>query len=235
MESSLFRKAILFPAAVLAAVVGWPARADNFADLHEFSLTTGLHTPLARPYFALGFGVPVGRSTITARASVSLLSLKSSFASAGKQSQYADKLTAQDASLLDVSLFLPEYTFPVWEQFFLNFAPGLRFTRINAAYLTPANESLSFSGWGLAVGIAAGGGYRIAFSDSLVLDVLAQILAPLAYAGRSDIDFSRDNTVVPTTFSDTDLSQILDALEPYMQSVTKQTTLGSALRLVYRF
>ncbi|MFZ9520827.1 MAG: hypothetical protein ACO3A4_10140 [Silvanigrellaceae bacterium] len=176
----------------------------------------------------------MANSTMAARTSMSFLSLNPNFTTAAQESKFSDKLTSPSASLVDVSLFLPEYILPVWNTVFLSIAPSLRITKIAASYLTPSNEKLSYSGWGIGAGVCVGGGYRLVLSEKLAIDLQGQIFTPMKNAGRSEIEHERDNSIVPAIFSEDDLSDILEALEPYMKSLTQQTTLGAGLRLVYR-
>lgn len=229
------RRRFLSAAAVLVALL-IPAHAlSNPGEAaNELAVSGQLLMPLNRPSLGVSFGFPAGPIELSGQLAFSYLSLKSNFSSAAESSQYASKLSNTGAFLTDLTLSLPEVSFSFLEHFFFSVAPTVRGNLITATYSTSADEPLIFRGFGLALGPTVSGGYQYELSSKLSIDFIAGILSPLWTMGGGTMDYSRNNSTLTPTLTETDLENMLEALEPYLQTVTKQTTAGVGLRLTYR-
>lgn len=198
-------------------------------------LSSGLSTPSVRPRASIGLSFPAGSVLMSGRGTFSYLSLNSNFDKAAKSSQYSAKLFIESASWFDFGLTVPEVMFWNLRPLYFSAAPEIHLSRVKANYRTPAAEGLDFSSWSLSTALALGAGYRQSLSQSLSLDVSFDVQLPLLTGGWSSIDYNRDNSRSIPTFVDTDLDQMLDSLQPYLEKMAKQIVIGCGIRLNYKF
>jgi hypothetical protein len=199
----------------------------------ELTLGLGLIAPLLRPSVLLSSGRKMPPWTLSTQLAVSYASLQSEFRSAVASSRFSEKLSASTASLLDVHLALPELRLALNDFLYVSLSPFVRASRVNSAFTTTASEALSFDGWGFAAGIAAGGGIRTFISPTFGIDLFSQINVPLQTFGWSDVAFERDNSRATPTFSEADVEEVADSLQPYLQARSKEKNAWFGIGFVF--
>lgn len=208
---------------------------DEVESDQEIGIGGGLLFPLIRPQIVLEGAFPIGSAQLGLKAGFSYISLRESFQEAAEASEYANKLVTSSASMSELTLTIPELTFWLGQSVFLTAGGSVRSSVITAAYKTLTDEPLVFKSWGVAAGMGISAGYRFYVSPKLAFGFSSSLHSPFKTTGWASVDYTRDNTIAVPTLNDTELDQMLEALEPYLQTLAKQTTVAATLRLVYLF
>lgn len=196
----------------------------------------GLLFPLARPALSLSLSALSKTWTTSIRATGSYTQLSSSFESAVKDSEYADKIKTTDASLWDFELAVPELSITLPLSTFVAATPTLRTSRCVSHFTTISGEPLVFSGWALAAGGSAKAGYRhTLMTENLTIELFGGLNLPLWSYGATSLVYVRQGTGGGETFSDPDLVSMLDSLQPYMQNLSNLPTAQVGVSAAWRF
>lgn len=194
----------------------------------EVGLEIAYLFPPARPAVGLSYSRPLGPMRLSLRLHGSWTSLSKTFSEAAQESSYANRLSAANGQLRELSLSVPEVSYTFRDRYFLAIAPILRGTDCVATYSTVNENSLQFESAGLSIGVHAIVGLRT--GKKFKIELASGIQLPITSIGTAGLNYTQASGNSKPDFSDQELESILNSLQPYAKELSEGFTLQFGVR-----
>lgn len=197
---------------------------------------SSLLLPITRPAAIVALTSSETPWSLGLRISGSYAPLSSSFKTAADRSDYSAKISETQAYLWDINVAAPEITLSLPRDLYVSLTPALRSTRCISNYKTTNSESLTFSGWAFTVSAESNIAYRIDTPlNKLFFEIFAGLAVPLWSAGVADLSFQRNALGDSANFSENEIELMLESLQPYLEKVSKLSSIELGVKAFWRF